>query len=110
MKLLSQVITYNKAAKTTAPHNITTFKPFFWVEKQIQLQRHVDSISRAWHSKDADIVTNEVSETIYTLMSLLCEMGVEDKLEECFSRVHQQRMNSLKAPDTHGGTDVSQVA
>ncbi len=65
-----------------------------WIKSHSILEKSLNTISDAcWSKKEIEHATLAISNSIYTLATLACEMGVHDYLNECIDEIHKVRMS-----------------
>ncbi|MGN6568614.1 MAG: hypothetical protein ACTHJ0_11705 [Flavipsychrobacter sp.] len=103
MKLIKQVLDYNKAYKINTPEKPKLPPTQLWEARQEALKQELETLHSAWVEKDVNKVALSITDSIYSLVSLACESGLQDYLEACLDELHRSNMSNV---DGNGDTVI----
>ncbi len=81
MDLIKQVLEFREKNKLKIETKPQLMDIFSLVEKQCELQKHIDEIQRSWMKKDMDGLSRAMSESIFAILSLGSEMGIHEDIK-----------------------------
>jgi len=95
MKLIKQVLDYNKAYKIHTPSTPKLLSTQLWETHQEALHQEMNNMHSAWVEKDINNVALTICNSIYDLVSLACETGLQNHLETLLDELHRSRMSNV---------------
>src|SRR6185437_8142624 len=66
------------------------------VSMQISIQKQIDDLNSAWSDKNIDKAAYSISDCLYTLTSMACELGLQNCLERYLREVHTANMTKIE--------------
>ena len=108
MKLIKQVLAYNKANGLGYQHNPKLLNTRHGVFSQMALQTEIDNINAAFYSHSIENVAMAISDAIYKLTSVACELGLQNQLEKCLDEILLIHMEKIKN-DNRLNENVQQI-
>lgn len=95
MKLIKQVLDYNKVFKIPTPDTPKLLPTQIWDIRQETLKQEIEDQHSAWVERDINKVTLTICNSIYSLVSLACESGLQNHLEKCLDELHRAKMSNV---------------